>query len=563
MTVFTMTFDPADVDSILPVLNALLERPIDSPSALKQWLADLCEVDVALDECYSRRYIAHTCHTDDAELEKAYLHMVQVVMPALKPVFFELQKKFLACPHRDAISDPKLTQLARLWQAEVDLYREPNIALQVRETELSTQYGKLCGEMLVDFDGRTLTLQQLARYLEETDRDVRQRAWELSTNRRLQDREAIDEIYDKLVSLRADIATNADEADFRAYAWKMKKRFDYTPADCTAFADAVAEVCVPLVSELAQQRREALGVESLRPWDQAVDPLGRAPLRPFAEDAIDDFVARTHEAFTRISPMLAERFSRLKMGEHLDLDSRKGKRPGGYQSSLEQSKQPFIFMNAVGVHRDVETLLHEGGHAFHYQAACEEPISFLRHAPLEFCEVASMSMELLGDDHMNVFYESADADRAKRVHLEGVITILPWIATIDSVQRLIYPHPKHSRAERTAQWLTLLDRFMPHVDYSGYNAAREALWQKQLHLFGLPFYYIEYGIAQLGALQVWQNYRDDPKQALADLERAFALGGTRPLPELFEAAGIRFDFTARTMRPLIDAVREELAALPV
>jgi oligoendopeptidase F len=314
--------------------------------------------------------------------------------------------------------------------------------------------------------------------------------------------------------------------------------------------------------ELDRQRKADLKLERLRPWDMAVDPKNRSPLRPFGEGQTTMFVDKTRDIFNRLSPELAADFESLRANDNLDLESRKGKQPGGYQCSLEEAKQPFIFMNAAGLQRDVETLLHEGGHAFHMLAARGEPLVFLRSAPMEFCEVASMSMELLGADHFGIFYTEADAARAKRTMLEGIIRFFPWMTTIDSYQHWLYTHPGHSRAERQTFWLSLMSRFGADIDWSGHEAVRESLWQRQGHLFHAPFYYIEYGIAQLGALQLWAASRRDGKKALGDYRKALALGGTRPLPELFSTAGVRFDFSEQTLRPLMEAIGEELGRLP-
>ena len=270
------------------------------------------------------------------------------------------------------------------------------------------------------------------------------------------------------------------------------------------------------MDELDRQRTADLRLAKLRPWDLSVDPQNRAPLRPFPDTDIDGFVSKTRTIFNRLSSDLADDFDLLRKRSNLDLGSRKGKQPGGYQSTLNESREPFIFMNAAGVQRDVETLLHEGGHAFHALAARDEPVMFLRHAPMEFCEVASMSMELLGSDHLDVFYSDVDAARARRVHLEGIIKIFPWIATIDSFQHWIYTHPNHSRDDRTGEWLRLMNRFGSKLDWSGHEDARAAYWHRQLHLFHVPFYYVEYGIAKLGALQLWMKSRQDPQQALAN-----------------------------------------------
>jgi oligoendopeptidase F len=319
---------------------------------------------------------------------------------------------------------------------------------------------------------------------------------------------------------------------------------------------------VPLVRRLDRQRAADMNLPMLKPWDSAVDTKGRPALRPFDENKIDDLVGKTREIFNRLSPALASDFDQLSAHGNLDLQSRKGKQPGGYLMPLEESRQPFIFMNAAGLQRDVETLLHEGGHAFHHLAAGNEDLVFLRSAPMEFCEVASMSMELLGSEHFGVFYNKDDTARAKRKLIEGIIYFFPWMAIIDSFQHWIYTHPTHSRQERKTQWLALLDRFSGVVDWKGWESVRESLWQRQGHLFHAPFYYIEYGIAQLGALQLWMKAKEDPRQALANYRSALALGGTRPLPQLFSAAGIVFDFSQKTLHPLMNALERELESLP-
>jgi oligoendopeptidase F len=468
----------------------------------------------------------------------------------------------LASPAAGQLTGPRYRQLLRKWEADVEIFRDENVPVETQVTKLNNEYDKISGAMWVVFRGQEYTLQQLARFIEEPDRNTRQEAWEAGTRRRLIDRSAIDAIFEQLLVARETIAKNAGLSDYRAYAWKAYKRFDYSPQDCLNFADAIADTCVPLVAELDRQRQADLGIERLAPWDLQVDPKNRPPLHPFDEADVVGFVDGVKSIFARLSPRLADEFESLRARKNLDLQSRKGKQPGGYQCSLEEAREPFIFMNAAGVQRDVEVLLHEGGHAFHCLAARDEPLVFLRSAPMEFCEVASMTMELLGSDHFDVFYTEPQAARAKRALLEGIIRFLPWMATIDSFQHWIYTHPGHTADARTAQWLAILDRFASKLDWTSHEQARAALWQRQLHLFHVPFYYIEYGIAQLGALQLWLKAKHDPHSALAGYQAALALGGTRTLPELFNAAGISFDFSRKTLGPLMKAVQDELAGLP-
>jgi oligoendopeptidase F len=559
-------FDASDFAHIEPLGRALLERPIDSAAALRRWVVDAAELFEFVDEYGTRKSIDNACHTEDAEKEAAYLHYLREVSPKLQPLMFELQKKFVASPFLPQLDESQLPgakQMRREWKADIDIYREENIPLFTEMAELSKDYGKVTGGMTVDFRGQDYTLQQMARFQEETDRATRQEGWELVTQRRLRDRESLDELFEKLLGVRRKIAANAGFDNYRSYTWIARKRFDYSPEDCLEFGRTVERVVMPLIADLDKQRRTELKVDKLRPWDGLVDVKGRQPLRPFDEKDIDGFVSKTREVFGRFSPEFASQFESLRTNGNLDLASRKGKRPGGFQASLERAKQPFVFMNAAGTQRDVETLLHEGGHAFHAIASFKHPL-FVRSAPIEFCEVASMSMELLADDHLGVYYkDGAEAQRAKRVHLEGVIRLLPWVATIDGFQHWLYTHEGHTRSQRTAAWMGLMARFGGGVtDWTGYEAAREAMWQRQVHLYSFPFYYIEYAIAQLGALGVWFNYQKNAAPALKQLRDAFALGGTRPLPELFETAGVRFDFSEAAIGPLVEAVRGELAKLP-
>ncbi len=556
--------DASDVGQITPLYETLLARPVESTAELESWLADYAELAAVVGEFRARRYIDKSCHTDDPAVQARYLQFVERVSPVLKPLDDQMQFKFLGSPARRSLDPKRFDVMVREWAADVDLFREANVPLQTASAKLTNEFDKINAAMTVEFDGQVRTPQQMAKYGEQPDRALRERAWTAAARRRLVDRDAMDGIFDHLLGLRGELAANAGLPDYRAYAWRAKHRFDYAPDDCLAFATAIERVCVPAVRQLDAARRDAIGVPALRPWDLSVDPAGRPPLAPFAEGDTAAFVDKTRAVFDRLSPELAGQFESLRANGNLDLDSRPGKQPGGYQSSLSEVRQPFVFMNAAGLQRDVEVLLHEGGHAFHYLAAsAAEPLVFLQHAPLEFCEVASMGMELLGADHFDAVYpQPADAARARRQLLEGVVRFLPWMATIDSFQHWLYTHPGHAKQDRTDHWLSLVARFGRDVDWAGHEAVRASSWQQQLHLFNSPFYYVEYGIAQLGALQLWLKAKEDPRRALANYRSALKLGGTRPLPDLFAAAGLRFDFTERTLRPLVDAVSEELAALP-
>ncbi len=559
-------FVPAGLDlgewaAVEPLFASLEQRVGDcrTGAEFEQWILDVGELAAALEEEGSKRYIAMTCHTDNPEAERAYLHYVEQVEPKIKPRRFALAQAYLAHPLRPTLPKERYEVYDRDTTLLVELYRDENVPLETEEAKVGNEYNKLSGSLTVEFRGEQRTLVQMGRYQEEPDRALREEAWRLVADRRLQEAETFEGFFDQLADVRARIATNAGFANYRDYAFRARGRFDYTPADCEQFHDAIEAEVMPAVRTLQARRREQLGVPTLRPWDLSVDPLGRPPLKPFTDTA--EMEQGSQAIFDRLDPELARGFQTMRDLRLLDLANRKGKAPGGYQSTLSESRLPFIFMNAVGLQRDVETILHEAGHAFHALATRDEPLFAYRSAPIEFCEVASMSMELLGAPHLDVFYSEAEARRARRTHLEGIVNVFPWIATVDAFQHWLYTHPGHPRAERSAAWLRLMDRFGGDVDWSGLETTRASLWHRQLHIFLYPFYYVEYGIAQLGALQVWANAADHPAKALADYKAGLALGGARPLPELFARAGCRFDFRRATLKPLMERLQEELAKL--
>jgi oligoendopeptidase F len=553
--------DLGDWNQIAPLFDKLEAAAPErkTPEDFERWLLDGGELAAALDEESSRRYIAMTCHTENPEAEKAYLHFVEQIEPELKPRQFKLARIFLAHPMRAQLPRERYFVFDRATQLQVELYRAENVPLETEEAKLSQQYQKLIGSLTVVFQGEEQTLARMGRHLEDPNRPLRQDAWEKVTARRLKEAENIEHIFEQLLKLREQIAANAGFPNYLQYAFRRLGRFDYTPEDCQKFHQAIAEDVMPVLRVLQAQRREQLGLPALRPWDLAVDPLNRPALRPF--ERVDNLISSTRKIFSDLDPTLGREFALMRDMHLLDLDNRKGKAPGGYQSTLAESRLPFIFMNAVGIQRDVETILHEAGHAFHALAARDEDLYAYRSAPIEFCEVASMSMELLGNEFIEKFYQPGDARRARRDHLEGIIEIFPWIATIDAFQHWIYSHPGHSREERRKAWLELMGRFGGDLDWSGYEEGLASLWHRQLHIFLHPFYYVEYGIAQLGALQVWANSKKNKARALHDYHYALSLGGSRPLPELFQAAGCRFDFSRETVQPLVKLVSMELAVL--
>jgi len=548
----------ADAAVVKGLYSQLLERPAPTPRALEAWLLDRSELEAAVSQTGSILNIRMTCQTDDPERAAAYRAFVETVSPVVKAMSDKLDRKYLEARKSVALDAERLMVYERAMRADVELFREENVPLETQDTLLSQEYQTICGAMTVRFRGEEKTLQQMGKLLLEPDRPLREEAWRGVASRRLQDKARLEEVFDKMRALRAKIAANAGCADFREFQFRAFHRFDYTPADCRSYHNAVEKRVVPVWRDTLLKRRATMKLDALRPWDTAVDPEGKPPLKPF--ETPPQLIAGVERIFNQVDPALGEQFRRIADLGLLDLASRKGKAPGGYQTTLCEARLPFIFMNAVGVDDDVMTLLHECGHAFHTLSCVDEPLLAYRHGPIEFCEVASMGMELLGGEFMGEFYQGDDLKRSRRHRLEAIAYILPWVATIDAFQHWIYEHPSHDADARRKAWLETVERFGGGVvDWSGLDEERAYAWHRQLHIFEHPFYYIEYGIAQLGALQLWLKAKKDRKAALAAYRRALALGGSRPLPELFAAAGLEFGFAEETIAPLMDALGEELA----
>jgi oligoendopeptidase F len=555
-------FLPVDADcgrleTVKDCQQRLLAEDIASVEQLEAWVSKRSEFNAAFDQAGTILYIQMTCQTDDKQKAGAYQNFVENVVPAAEPLEDRLNRKFLADNRKFPLDQDRYGLYIRSIQVGVELYRAENIPLSTQVSILSQEYQALTGAMTVLFEGQERTMPQMGKFLQEPDRALREKAWRAITRRRLADKDKLEGLFDKMRRLRHRIAVNAGFANFMEYKFKSLCRFDYTPEDCRQYHRSVEELVVPLWGSILWRRKNELGVDALRPWDLSVDPLGRPALRPF--DNIKELIAGCERIFSKIDPALGGEFSAMARQGALDLESRKGKAPGGYQSALAEARRPFIFMNAVGVDSDVWTLLHEGGHAFHVNAVVDLPLYEYRHAPMEFCEVASMAMEMLGMDHLDEFYNNEDLARSKRAHLEGLVWTLQWVAAVDAFQQWIYLHPEHSPDERRIEWGRIRRRFDGEVvDWSGLEEEFACSWHQQLHIFEVPFYYIEYGIAQLGALQLWKNSRRDLAGAVASYRSALALGGSEPLPRLYGQAGIRFDFSRQTIAPLVELVQAEL-----
>ncbi|SET04691.1 M3 family oligoendopeptidase [Hymenobacter actinosclerus] len=555
------SFTVTDWAAIEPYFVGLRDRLLCSAAELERWLLNRSELEAALSEDLAWRYIRMTCDTQDPARTEAFQFFVNEVEPHVAPFDHALNEKMLASEFLSQLDENRYRVFIRSVRQALEIYRPENVPLKTEISTQQQQYAALAGAMTVTLDGEELTLPRAADRLKSPDRQVRETAWRAIQERRLQDAKPLDELFTRLIGLRHQVALNAGFANFRDYMFAALGRFDYTPQDTLDFHRAIRETVVPLIDNLDLERRQDLALAELRPWDLDVDVSGQAPLRPF--ETGEELLAKTTTVFDRLDPFLGQCLRTMGQMGNLDLESRKGKAPGGYNYPLDETGVPFIFMNATSSLRDVVTMLHEGGHAVHSFLTRRLPLSADKHPPSEVAELASMSMELLSLDHWDVFFQDPEElRRAKRTHLESVLETFPWVATIDKFQHWVYEHPTHTEAERHARWVGLFDEFNQRtVSWQGLEHIKPYLWQKQLHLYEVPFYYIEYAMAQLGAIAVWRNYRQNPQQALAGYQRALALGYTAPIGEIYAAAGIRFDFSTGYLRTLADFVQDEMAKI--
>jgi oligoendopeptidase F len=555
-------FHVTEWPGVKPYFDALLSRALTSAEELRRWLRDRSELESALAEDLGWRYVRMTCYTDNEEYSRAYQDFIQNIQPRMAPLGDQLNRKLAECPFLSVLSSTEgFDILIRNVRKEIEIFREENVPLFTEVNTLTQKYAQISGAMTVTEEGKELTLQQAAVFLQHPDRARRERVYRAIGKRRLQDAPSLGDLFDQLVRLRHRIARQAGFVTFRDYMFKALGRFDYTPEDCFAFHDSIEKEVLPLVNELARDRKEVMGVERLRPWDKAVDPEGREALKPFSNG--ENLLERTERCFTNVDPYLGNCLATLRVMKHLDLESRKGKAPGGYNYPMAEVGVPFIFMNATSTVRDMVTLLHEGGHAVHNFLTREMELAEFKSPPMEVAELASMSMELITmDQWTNYFDNPGDLRRAKREHLEDLIEVLPWVATVDKFQHWLYENPEHTQAQRREAWVEVFDRFADTVtEWEGMEDEKAFLWQKQLHLYEVPFYYIEYGMAQLGAIAVWKNYKENAGRGLEGYKKALSLGNLRTIPEIYSAAGIRFDFSRAYIRSLMDFVKKQLDGL--
>lgn len=561
----TFVAEDLKIDSwevIRPYFEDLLARTITEKEAFIAWLQDKSELEAVLEEDAAWRYIRMTIDTRDEELTNSYTFFVTRIQPELAPYEDKLNKKLVEAPsYQDLVADKAYEIYFRSVRTALDLFREENIPLEAELNEKAQLFGSISAAQTIEHEGETLTMQKASMLLKETDESVRKTIFEKISARRRQDIEKLDDLYTELVGKRHQLALNAGFSNFRDYKFKSLGRFDYSKEDCYNFHKAIRDLIVPLVKDIQLGRLSKLGKDKFKPWDLEVDPEGKAPLKPFKKG--NELLNGTISMFKKLDSYFADCLITMNEMGHLDLDSKAGKAPGGYNYPLYEIGVPFIFMNSVGAQRDLVTMVHEGGHAVHSFLSRDLSLTAFKNLPSEVAELASMSMELLTMPYWNEFYnDEADLKRARKEQLEGILKILPWIAQIDEFQHWVYENPIHSVKERHTKWLELSRSYGTGLtDWTGYEDMSATSWQRQLHLFEVPFYYIEYGIAQLGALGVWMNSIRDPQKAIEQYKDALRLGYTLSIPDIYSTAGVKFDFSETYLKDLADFLKAELNAL--
>lgn len=551
-------FTVTDWKALAPFFEQLKNREISSPDELLQWFKDRSELESVLEEDMGWRYIRMTCDTTNKEFTDSFNYFVAEIQPMEAPYGNDLNRKALESPFLDQLTETGFDIVVKLLQKDYKIYREENIPLFTEIEQEAHQFGAISGAMTVEIDGKELTLPQAADILQKTDRALREAAYFKINERRQQDKDTLNDLYSKLIKLRHQAAANAGFANFRDYMFEALGRFDYNTQDCLDFHHAIEKEVMPVMNELAKERKQQLGVDTLRPWDLSINYHGTTPLKPFENG--EELLEKTITCFGLINPYLGACLTTMKNLGHLDLVSRKGKAPGGYNYPLDETGVPFIFMNATTSLRDLVTMVHEGGHALHSFVTKDLAMNTFKHPTSEVAELASMAMELISMEYWHVFFaDEQELKRAKREHLEGIIHTLPWVATIDKFQHWVYENPEHTLEERYENWVTIFQQFSnTTTDWQGLEHFRQIAWQKQLHLFEVPFYYVEYAIAQLGAIAVWKNYKKDAKKGFADYLAALKLGYSKPMKEIYKTAGIKFDFSQAYIHELIAFVKEEM-----
>ncbi|MDY6787374.1 MAG: M3 family oligoendopeptidase [candidate division WOR-3 bacterium] len=545
---------------IKPYLDEILEADISSGKELEELIRMSGMVYEKLEEDYAWTYIHMTTDTENEEYRKAYSNFTQNILPEYERTVHRINKKFVGSEYFDSMSD-EMEQIRKKIKLSIELFREENVELRKKISEITTEYQRLVGSLTTEFRGEEYTINQMAKFLKDKDRQTRKEAYDKVVEARLSIRDNVNEIFDRLIPLRQELAKNAGFDNYRDFRFKELQRTDYSVEDCRQFHDSVKEACIPVYEKLLEEKKRMLGIDTMFPYDKAAPAESEKKLKPFED--VDEFVAKSVKVFTKVKPRFGEILADIHKSGNMDLENRKGKAPGGYNYPLLKTGMPFIFMNAVKMHSDMRTLMHEGGHGIHAVLTREQFPFYYKSTPSEVAELASMSMELLTMDHWDEFYKDEDElKQAKREQLEGIIKIFPWIALVDKFQHWVYENKDHTPQQRAEAFKDMMLQFgESFFDWSDYDEYMKNVWQKQIHIIEMPFYYIEYGIAQLGALQIWKNSKEDKKKAIEQYLNALKLGSSRSIPEIYETAGIKFDFSGENISNLMEFTFDEYSKL--
>ena len=545
-----------------PYFEKLETLQINSEKDLESLILNYSQVLSVFYEQNARAYIQMTCHTDNADYVARHELFSTIIAPEIEVACNTIQKKIAENSFAEKLNQDRYGLLLQNTRHEILMFREENVPIEAELAKLSSDYGQLAGSFTAHVNGEDMPLPKANALLQSADRSLRESAWTAIVSTYQTNKDKLDTLFNQMIEKRQLIATNTGFKNFRDYAHENMQRFDYTVDQVLEFHDAIEKHVIPLKNKFTLAHAKELNLESdYRPWDGNAPKPSELELKPFS--SAQELLDKTKKIFSLLKPEFAANLKKMEEAQLFDLESRKAKAPGGYNYGLEVTGMPFIFMNAAGIHRDVTTLMHEGGHAMHTFLTANEPLIEYRHTPSEMAETASMSMELMTSPFWGEFYPDEKVlKQARREHLEDVIDTFPWVATVDAFQHWIYTHPNHSVAERDTAFENLMLRFGSSVvNWQGLEKYRKNLWQKQLHIFEVPFYYIEYAIAQIGALQMYRQFTINRDEAINNYCKGLALGSTKTLPEVWNAMGIKFDFSSKMIGELMRFVEDELAKL--
>jgi len=562
----TRIFVPAKLqlnnwDAISVLFEDLKNREINSVDELHNWLLDRSELEAVLSEYSSRIWIRMTCDTNDTVAKADFDNFYSYIEPQMQRAWHILNIKFNDSPFKDDLDNEIFGVYKKIIKTQINFYCEENVEPNAEISKLKAEYSKITGAMTIEYNGETMTMQKASLFLKSSNRNIRETVFNKIYARRKEDEQKLNTLFSDLLKLRHKVAINAKYDDFRDYMFQELCRFDYNAQDCFDFHTTIEKNITPIAERILTKRKQNLNLSQLKPWDLNAEPNGKDALKAFTDD--QDLISKSIECFDKLHPYFGNCIRKMKAINHLDLNSRIGKAPGGYMSPLYETSIPFIFMNGVGSLKDLVTMVHESGHAFHEFLTAKYDITAFKQYPSEIAELASMSMELLTMDHWDTFFNNEqDLIRAKKEHLEDIFIMLPWIATIDAYQHWLYTNPYHSLEERGRKWIEIYQRFHPKiVNWDGLEHIQSMIWQRQLHLYEVPFYYIEYGMAQLGAIAIWMNFKKDSQKTLEAYIQALSVGYTKSIPDVYKIAGIEFEFSNTYVRNLAEFVHTELTEL--